>query len=442
MAVTGGLRASLGTTGISITSSLRLLVGAAVVAAIRHAFHRRPSLLDVLWTLRLRRLSDAWSVTGLIWAVSRASVIVAGYFAVLLFELPHPPQFRVSDNSFLNLPARWDAGWYLDIAVNGYRWHGVPYKQQNIAFFPAFPMAMRAAGALLGGWRPGIRPVERAPLVLYGGWLVALAAFWYALVYLYRWALVRAGPAVATATVTLLAAYPFAVFYSAPYTEGVYLLAAVAVFYHFEREEWWRAAGWGVLIGLVRPNGALIAIPLAMLAVRQLFRQQPRRVLSAAWVAVGAPAAALCAHALFIRALTGRFFAWSDAQAAWGRSYQLTTWVGLEMTRVAETGILRYPAEAPVTILNGLALMMTVLLLWIVTRAIGLAYLMFIVVNLVPAVLSGGLLSVGRFTSTLFPLFFSLALVIPPRHLNACVLGFSVLQGLFAALFFTWRPPF
>jgi hypothetical protein len=112
------------------------------------------------------------------------------------------------------------------------------------------------------------------------------------------------------------------------------------------------------------------------------------------------------------------------------------------MTRVAEIGIFRYPAEAPVTVVNGLALAMTVLLLWVVARSIGLAYLSFIAVNLLPAIMSGGLLSVGRFTSTLFPLFFGLALVIPPRHLTAWIVGFSVLQGLFAALFFTWRPPF
>ena len=432
-----------GETTISITSSLRLAILAAVVGGVRHALHRRPSLPYVVWRMRPRSVPAAWSATAFIWGASRISVILAGYFGVLLigFRDP-PPTFRVADNVLLNLPARWDAGWYLDIAVNGYRWHRVPYKQQNIAFFPAFPMAMRASGALLGAWKPGIRPILRNRLVLVGGWLFALAAFWYALVYVYRWSETRAGPVVARATVTLLAVYPFAVFFSAPYTEGLYLLAAAGAFFHFEREEWIRAALWGVLCGMVRPNGALLAIPLALLAARTWRLDALRRFLPGLWVAVLAPMAGLLAYSLYIRQLTGRLFAWSDVQAAWGRTYEVTTWVGVELTRMSEHGIIDYPENAPVPVLNGMAAVMALLLLWRVGRAAGMSYVVFILVNLVPAVVSGGLMSVGRFTSTLFPLFFALALTVPERHLTGWVVAFSVLQGLFAVLFFTWRPPF
>jgi hypothetical protein len=66
----------------------------------------------------------------------------------------------------------------------------------------------------------------------------------------------------------------------------------------------------------------------------------------------------------------------------------------------------------------------------------------FVLVNLVPAVASGGLMSVGRFTSTLYPLFFALAVSIREQHLPGWVVGFGVLQGLLAVLFFTWRPLF
>jgi hypothetical protein len=326
--------------------------------------------------------------------------------------------------------------------VNGYRWQGVPYKQQNVAFFPAFPMAMRATGSLLGAWRPGIGPIARSKLVLFGGWLFALVAFWYALVYVYRWSETRAGPTVARSTVTLLAVYPFAVFFSAPYTEGLYLLAAAATFFHFERQEWLRAALWGLLIGMVRPNGALLAIPLAILAAQTRRLDAPRRVQPAFWLALVAPAAGLCLYGLFVQHLTGRFFAWSDVQVAWGRTYQLTTWVGLELTRMTEHGVIEYPENAPVTVLNGLAAVMALMLLWRIGRAAGISYVVFVLVNLLPAIVSGGLMSVGRFTSTLFPLFFGLALVLPARQLTGWVVAFSILQGLFAVLFFTWRPPF
>jgi len=193
---------------------------------------------------------------------------------------------------------------------------------------------------------------------------------------------------------------------------------------------------------MVRPNGALLAIPLAILALRTWRSDGPRPRGPAFWIALGAPGAGLFAYALFVRELTGRLFAWSDVQAAWGRTYQVTTWVGLDLTRMTEQGVVQYSETAPLTILNGMAAVMALLLLWRVGRAAGLAYVAFVVVNLLPAIVSGGLMSVGRFTSTLFPLFFALALVVPERHLTGWIVGFSVLQGLFAALFFTWRPLF
>ena len=69
-----------------------------------------------------RSLSPAWSITAPIWAATRLTVIMVGFFAVLLIGSPQPNEdLRASDDPLANLPARWDAWWYLDIAANGYR---------------------------------------------------------------------------------------------------------------------------------------------------------------------------------------------------------------------------------------------------------------------------------------------------------------------------------
>lgn len=54
--------------------------------------------------------------------------------------------------------------------------------------------------------------------------------------------------------------------------------------------------------------------------------------------------------------------------------------------------------------------------------------------------LAGGTLSLGRITSVLFPTFLWLGAVIPASHRSAWLIVFAMLQGLFAAAFFTWRP--
>ena len=76
----------------------------------------------------------------------------------------------------------------------------------------------------------------------------------------------------AAAAVTFACLYPFAIFYSAAYTEGLFLLAMIGAWYHLRRDERWPAFGWGLLAGLTRPNGCLLSIPLALVVLAPLWR--------------------------------------------------------------------------------------------------------------------------------------------------------------------------
>ena len=58
------------------------------------------------------------------------------------------------DNEFANLQARWDAGWYLTVAIDGYSYApDRPLDQQDIVYFPAFPVLMRWPGVSLAAHR-------------------------------------------------------------------------------------------------------------------------------------------------------------------------------------------------------------------------------------------------------------------------------------------------
>jgi hypothetical protein len=92
--------------------------------------------------------------------------------------------------------------------------------------------------------------------------------------------------------------------------------------------------------------------------------------------------------------------------------------------------------------LNGLGLVFALGLIWPVWRTLGAAWTVFVIVNVLPPLAAGGVLSMGRLTSTLFPLFPALAAVTTARGAAPWVEGFGVLQGLAAALFFTWRELF
>ena len=184
------------------------------------------------------------------------------------------PPNRVSSYEWVNLPIRWDAGWYLGIAVNGYNYdpNARPTTQQNIAFFPAYPMAMRAVTAWLGGRI--IRPDERMSgnriewqyalhrRALAAGLLVSIGAFGWGLVYLYRlvacWRRrdrggVGGGPGLRVAVRALLQlSIQRACSSSASWARGTTSASASG-----------RPPSRGVSSRVCRPNGFLVSVPLS-----------------------------------------------------------------------------------------------------------------------------------------------------------------------------------
>jgi hypothetical protein len=82
------------------------------------------------------------------------------------------------------------------------------------------------------------------------------------------------------------------------------------------------------------------------------------------------------------------------------------------------------------------------LLTWPVARRLGLAYAVLLLLMLVPPLAAGGFMSMGRVTSTLFPLFLYLGWVLRGTRRSSIVTACAVMQGFFAALYWTWRPLF
>ena len=173
-----------------------------------------------------------------------------------------PRAGSLSADPFGNLPARFDAGWYATIAIDGYQWDGRFTRQANIAFFPALPALMQPVGQIIGSRAPGLSRERRMLRALWAGVFISLASFFVALIYLSRLSRLLAGAHAAAGAPLLLAAYPFAAFFNAPYTEGLFLLGSVGAFYHFHRERWVAASLFGLLVGL-QPSERLFRLRAA-----------------------------------------------------------------------------------------------------------------------------------------------------------------------------------
>ena len=433
--VFGGFREYIGGIRISVRSADRIVILALVLAAVRHFLVARPSMLDTYKAVLARVWASAAFRSALpAFVATRTMALLIGYLAVVLIGIiPGTERFRISDNELENLLARWDAQWYLSIAHQGYQWNGDPQLEQNVVFFPAFPTAMRLAAPWFGDQ------------YLLAGLALALAAFLLALVYVYRLARDLMGDERAHYAVWLVAAYPFAVYYGAPYTESFYLLGAVATFFHTHRQEYWRAAAWGFFLALCRPNGFFIAAPVALLVLPRVWSE--RRISIPLVMACVAPGLGVLSYTAFLFARFGDGLAWMKGQAAWGRVFvgffpSVYALFADRFRVIFNEGWAYYITTNPYDFLYTCTAVFVLASLWPCARRFGLAYPVFVAINILPPLLMGGMMSIGRMTSVLFPAFLWLAATLSERQLQAVIVGFAMAQGLIAALFFTWRPVF
>lgn len=461
-ALGGPIRLALGPLRISVGSIERVLGAAGVVLLVRHAWYRRPSAVERWW----RALVDPWtqpafrSIAASFWTI-RLTVLLTGYLAVAAFGFPGDgrPPFRLSENEFLNLPARWDAGWYLGIATDGYSYRPVrPAIQQNIAFLPAFPAAMRLAGAFLGVEHERMRRRLDGPdrvRLMWAGTLVSLLSAWAASWYLYQLGRTWLDHDRASSAVLLLQAYPFALFYGATYTEGLFLLGCAAALLRYRQARYGAAVGWGLLAGLSRPNGFVVSVPLGLwlladLAARRRAPHEGRQASGRPAAGRAAQAAAAAAPALgtglysaLVYLMTGDPWRWASLHAAWGREYRsLPDLFTGYYERLTAEGIYRYTASAPIDALNLAAAVLALGAVVPVWRRFGPGLALFVAVTVLPPMTMGGVLSMGRITAVLFPAFYWLAGATSPAVYPRLLVAFAIVQGLAAALFFTWRPLF
>jgi hypothetical protein len=453
VAMTGGSRWRIGEWQVSVRSPYRLLAGAAIIALARRLGAPGLSIYRAFpgWWRRTPAVrAAAGAAIG-----TRPAILLVGYLAVFLvgYAGGRPP-YRASSNEFTNLPLRWDGGWYLGIATDGYQFiPDQPTRQQNIVFFPAYPMLIRGLSLLTGG---GLSSYLTA------GAIVSLGAFFFALIYLYALARDTLGEDEARYALWLLAAYPFALFFGALYTESLFLLGATGAFFHLRKRQFLAAAGWGLLVGLTRPNGCFLSIPLALLVVAPWL---PRAVVGGdRWpaededtdtarnlrgrllpglAAAAMPGIGVLLYSAFVWHLTGNPLAWAAGHAAWGRTYQgLTELATSRYYFIVRAGLYAYSSQQPLDLLNGLGVVFVLATVWPVARRLGLAYAVFILINILPPLAAGGLLSAGRLSAVLFPSFLWFAGAVPRRQRYGWIAGFMAVQALNATLFYTWRPLF
>src|SRR5258707_13022439 len=143
---------------------------------------------------------------------------------------------------------QWDSEWYFKIVTEGYRYNGDPTIQQNIGFYPLYPMVARGLAAI-----SGLTPADALLLVSNVAGLLAIVA-------LFKLVREELGDQLALTTIALFSFFPASVLLSAGYTEPLALLLIVSFFLALKRKYYLSAA---LLAGLAVSTRLTGIVPLS-----------------------------------------------------------------------------------------------------------------------------------------------------------------------------------
>jgi hypothetical protein len=179
------------------------------------------------------------------------------------------------------LSLMWDASWYVKIAQEGYYYHPTADGGTSVAFPPLFPALINALSHAISwlsfGWNWGNAQ--------YGTWIVAgllisNVSFFVALALLIRLLRPRLGKRGAAFVALALASLPLAFFFSAIYTEGLFLLLVVGALLVARSDwphKWLAASSLGLLASLLKYGGVLL-LPVLFVEYISQTGWKPRKV--------------------------------------------------------------------------------------------------------------------------------------------------------------------
>ena len=287
--------------------------------------------------------------------------------------------------------ARWDSDWYVQIAQHGYTW-----PSARPAFFPLYPLLVGGLGRLLAGH------------YVLAGLIVSLAAGAAAFVLFFRLAELKLGRDGAMRATLFLAVLPTTLFFGAVYSESLFLLLSVASFLLAEQGRFRGAAVAAGLAALTRPVGLALLPALAITAWRSGRRRQSLGALAITpaifalypltlWIWIGHPLA-------FLTAQSG---IWRRHLSPYGPLGGFVEGVQQRAAKDTAVALLLLP------------------LAYVAWRRLGAAYGVYACASLALPLMwpsdSHALWSIARFGGVLFPIVFALASVAHRRWVAVAV---------------------
>ncbi|RLC34778.1 hypothetical protein DRH14_02215 [Candidatus Shapirobacteria bacterium] len=355
--------------------------------------------------------------------ITRLFLFVLGFLSRYLMDDLTGQRFfedglRPTDNMLLDAWVVWDAGWYLDIAENGYSPDSLNCKtdgsgcEANYVFFPLYPVLIKFFGKLLGN-------------NVFAGILFSNMCLFLSTIFLFKLSLFELGEKKSLGVVKYLFLVPVSFIFSGVFSESLFLLLLILCFYFAKTNRFFWTGSFGFLLSLCRFVGVLAFLPLIYMYFKKICFDWKKIGVDFYWLLLIPVGFVL--YMYFVYLLTGDFFAHFKITMMWVTGKQLL---------LPTTHLLRGLFSGNVEEIFNVVYVLFFLLLFLFNfKKLKFEYILLVLLlTLVP--LSTGLQSMPRYLLVVFPLYELLARVVNKTYWDELLsVFFALLQGF---LFVFW----
>lgn len=395
---------------------------------------------NVLKMLKLNELKkifkknkkEIYTVLGL-FLLWRGIIALIAFIAQNRFNIQKDTAFGwISDNPwipdinpFVQVYARWDSGWYYSIIERGYTFETIE-QNANIVFFPLYPLLTEMFGKLTGGY------------YLFSGAVISSLALAGAVLFLYFLAKLDTGKkSLALLSVLFLLLYPYAFFHVAVYTESLFLLLVLASFYFARKKNWMAAGVCAALASATRPTGIIMGFILVIEYLEQIKFSLKKVSANILWLLISP--LGLIMHMGYLFTTFGDPLLFMHAQNAWGRKGFSLSGVFEVLGSQFNDFLALFTNPTPYYLSNGTDFLVFALIILIGVYTFfkfRKSYGAFMIISILIPVMTQSLVSIGRYSTVLFPLFILLAMKVKKQPWNyALIILFSMLSTLSILMF-------
>jgi Gpi18-like mannosyltransferase len=323
--------------------------------------------------------------------------------------------YYIEAKSFLNHPlispwANFDGIHYLSIASNG-------YAETNARFFPLFPILIYLISIVFGhGQTSGV-------FHFFTGLFLANICFLLSLFVFYKLVRLDFSHKTAINSIIFLLFFPTSFYFGSIYSESIYLLLTLIVFYLARKNKWLAASIFGAFLTAARIIGIAIFPVLAFMFLaenRNLFYLKRPIIKSIKFLIQGTPLLFIPLGILsysyynFIKWKDPLFFLSAHAEVANNRIANSVIFPLQTVFRYVKilTTIPFQQYEWWVAFLEITLFSIGVVLLYIgYKKGMNFAYILYAALGLLIPSLTGTLTGFPRYELVLFPLFITIALI-------------------------------